>query len=72
MLQKNRNDMITYTAKQSQRCRIWYVDDEGQERKVEGVPSLRHGDLRFIGLVGMQELIPLDKILLFENLEKYK
>ena len=72
MLERSRVSWLIYVAKQCQMCRIRYDDGHGDVRQIEGIPSLGHDDMHYIGLRGTQELIPLDRIVSFERLEAYR
>ena len=72
MLDQNRYSWLIYLAKQGRRCRLAYANEAGEVLHTEGIPSLRHGDLRYIGFLYTEELIPLSAIISFEPLEPYQ
>lgn len=72
MLAESRNAWLIYLAKQGMKCRIIYTDPAGDVCRIEGVPSLSHGDFQSIGFRDSEVLVPLTGIVSFEPLEPYQ
>ncbi len=72
MLAQSRNAWLMYLVKQGMKCRITYANESGEVHRVEGIPSLPHGDMRSIGFGDGKTLIPADSIVAVEPLEPYR
>lgn len=72
MLAESRNAWLIYLTKQGRKCRVTYVGENGEVHRIEGIPSLAHGDFHSIGFRDTETLVPLTAIVSFEPMVPYQ